>query len=192
MASRFLWIDLETTGLDPLSGSVLEVAVVGVDDDDPAMPVLAAWDCPIWANVKEYNQADAFVKNMHTANGLWAACSDPARAVEKSAVENALVDFVRGDNVEMPKGIMLAGGSVHFDLAWVRVHFPTFARCLSHRVLDVSTLKACERTWGAPFPDIKTDAHRALSDAMASIAEARALRARRWAPDAGPVYMGHQ
>jgi oligoribonuclease len=180
MSSRFLWIDLETTGLDPHKGSVLEVAVVGADDDDPAMPVLAQWDMRVSASAHEYSQADDFVRNMHHVNGLWDACAS-LNAMSRAAVEGTLCDFVRGDRVDMPKGVVLAGGSVHFDLAWVRVHFPTFARCLSHRVLDVSTLKACERTWGQPFEDIKTTEHRALSDVMASIAEARALRARRWA-----------
>ncbi len=182
MASRFLWIDLETTGLDPHTGSVLEVAVIAVDDDDPAMPEITGWTCPILAGVREYAQADDFVKHMHTANGLWAACSDPAQAATREAVEAALCTFVRGDRPDAPRGVVLAGGSVHFDLAWIRVHFPVFAKCLSHRVFDVSTLKAAERTWGEAFGDVKTDAHRAMADVRASLAEARELRALRWAP----------
>lgn len=180
MTSKFLWIDLETTGLDPHAGSVLEVALVGVDDDDPAVPVIAQWSAPVRAGEREYAQADDFVKNMHTVNGLWQACGS-LEAFPLSAAEDVMCKFVRGAAPDMPRGIVLAGGSVHFDLAWVRVHFPTFARCLSHRVLDVSTLKAAERTWGAPFEDIKTSEHRALPDVLASLAEARALRARRWA-----------
>lgn len=182
MTSKFLWIDLETTGLDPHTGSVLEVALVGVDDDDPAMPVVAQWSSAVNAGDREYEQADDYVKNMHTVNGLWAACFDLSSAREPYVVESTMLEFVRGSSPTEPKGIVLAGGSVHFDLAWVRVHFPTFAKCLSHRVFDVSTLKAAERTWGAEFVDIKANEHRALSDVLASVAEARAIRARRWAP----------
>lgn len=180
MTSKFLWIDLETTGLDPHTGSVLEVALVGVDDDDPAMPVRAQWSAVVHAGETQWDQADDFVKNMHSVNGLWAECFNGGLAL--GDVEGTMCEFVRGDSPDMSRGIVLAGGSVHFDLAWVRVHFPTFARCLSHRVFDVSTLKAAERTWGAPFDDIKEGAHRALSDVMASLAEARAIRMRRWAP----------
>lgn len=179
MSSRFLWIDLETTGLDPHTGSVLEVALVGVDDDDPAMPVLAQWSGVLHASEREWNQADDFVKNMHSVNGLWAECFGAPYAPGEA--ERTMCEFVRGSSSTEPKGIVLAGGSVHFDLAWVRVHFPTFAKCLSHRVFDVSTLKAAERTWGAEFADIKANEHRALSDVLASVAEARAIRARRWA-----------
>src|SRR5690606_27766948 len=107
-----------------------------------------------------FPKMDPCVRDMHTRNGLLSECMASSTTLEESDefLHSLCVELTGSDK---PRGMVLAGGSVHFDLAWSRVHLPRFASCLSHRVFDVSTLKIAERTYGEPFDSIKGDRHRA-------------------------------
>jgi len=177
-AHEFLWLDLETTGLDPATGLILEVAAVLCEDargDD--------FSAPLWASTAVYHTPEAlaavaiddFVRRMHTSNGLFAD-------VRESRVSIEDVDMVLETTCEhlapgRKHAITLAGSSVHFDLAWVRVHLPKTAERLSHRVFDVSTLRRAVDSWGPKVEWPVRDTHRALPDIMATIEEARLARA---------------
>lgn len=174
MTSRFMWFDAETTGLEPDTCKILEVAAVLVDDDSPAMGVRAQYQTCVAARRPDFVYAHPTVQDMHTKNGLWEECY--VKGVPLSEAQNHLIHLAS----QIEGKVVLAGGSVHFDLAFIRVHMPMLAKMLSHRVFDVSTLKAAERNWGVGFADIKADAHRALPDVMASLDEARAIRKTRW------------
>jgi oligoribonuclease len=175
---QFLWLDLETTGLDPRKCRILEWAVVlAADDRDGDMQPVAQFASVIGLGAEwACEEMDDYVRRMHTDNGLLAECAASATTLEES--EAFLVDLVGGPDT---RGVVLAGASVHFDLAFLRVHMPRFAACLSHRVLDVRALKLAEGAWGDGLADTKVVAHRALSDVLVSLSEARVLRARRWA-----------
>lgn len=177
---QYLWFDLEATGLSPQKNRILEWALVFARDTRLGdMSVIEHHSGVIHAGQDAFEEADEFVQNMHTKNGLWLECADSLDTI--GGTDQALVALCQEHTgLEKPKGLVLAGGSVHFDLSFARVHLPKFAALLSHRVLDVSTLKAAERSWGEPFQDIKSDKHRALDDALASLAEAKAIREKRW------------
>jgi oligoribonuclease len=175
---QYLWLDIETTGLDPHKCRILEWAVVlAADDADGDMQPVEQYASVIGIEPSAtIPEMDDFVRKMHNANGLLAECLMSTTTLAES--EAFLIELVGGPET---RGVVLAGGSVHFDLGFLRVHMPRFARCLSHRVLDVSTLKAAERTWGDGFADPTVTPHRALSDVLVSLSEARVIRARRWA-----------
>ncbi len=187
-----LWLDLETTGLDPSNGVILEFAAVLCEDDRAGdMAIVQEFDSvvlPMSADGIPLDGADAahwarelmdpYVVNMHTKNGLLADLEDPAKCCTLEEAEAFLCTLV-------PEGerATLAGNSVHFDLAWLRFHMPRFAKRLSHRVLDVSTLIGAEQAWGDSAQNLREaggPAHRALADVRASIASAKAFRARRY------------
>ncbi len=67
---KLLWLDLETTGLDPAKNVILEVAVSVAD---LATPFVAT---PIYhAVLVHHGQGlDPFIVDMHTKNGLLAEC----------------------------------------------------------------------------------------------------------------------
>lgn len=176
---QFFWVDLETTGLNPYQNRILEwAAVLAADDAAGDLSPVQQFTSVIGTGGDDLSkEMDDYVTRMHTSNGLLAACA--ASAVTLAESEAFLCSLAASIGAQ-PRSIVLAGGSVHFDLSFIRVHMPRFAAFLSHRVFDVSTLKAAERTWGDPFGDIKADAHRALPDVLASLAEARAIKARRW------------
>lgn len=180
---QFLWLDLETTGLDPHACRILEWAVVlAADDAEGDMSPIEQYSGVVGVfSEKELTEVqaemDPYVLNMHTNNGLLAEVV----ASESTLAESE--EFLIGIANELgakPRTIVLAGSTVAFDLGFIHVHMPRFAEFLSHRCFDVSTLKMAERAWkGEPFK--KAEAHRALPDVLESLAHAAEIRARRWA-----------
>lgn len=175
---QFLWFDLETTCLDEHEGIILEAAAVVADDGpigrmEPQEAYQAVLCCPGAMRRAEVND---FVLDMHTKNFLWAEAEESKHTLEE--VDEGLEYLCRATWGR--ERVVLAGGSVHFDLRWAKRHLPKFASCLSHRVFDVSTLKQAERFWGLGFQDIKGESHRAMDDALASLAEAKKYRDLRY------------
>lgn len=174
-AHNWLWLDLETTGLDPNApgARILEVAFAIVADGPLGdLSIAESFHAPIaCADVPE--GVDPYVERMHRKSKLWADCAGP------DALDLAEVDALAALTVEATwpgERVMLAGNSVHFDLAWIRVHMPLLAAKVSHRVLDVSALQAALAAWLPGFEPHRANAHRALADVEASIAAASVCR----------------
>lgn len=135
-----LWIDVETTGLDPRSDVLLEVGLLVTDQWGAVIPggslsrVIKPEDFA--AKIKE---ADDFVKNMHNSNGLIKEVWRTPASESPVAVDGELAAFVEqffGD-----EKVPLAGSSVHFDRKFAEVHLPKFVGAVSYRNVDISTLK---------------------------------------------------
>lgn len=173
--ASIIWLDLETTGLDPAAGFVLELAVQAADPSDP-LATAAMEGTPIRHDVKIAKAAaDEYVIKMHTKNGLW---DDVAAAPYTLAeVDDQLAEAFALSEGERTQGKrhMLAGNSIgSFDLQWVRVHLPKFARTLSHRVFDVSTLIAAAEMLGWQY-ERQAPAHRAADDIAQSQATLKSI-----------------
>ncbi len=167
---NWLWIDLETTGLDEHNGAILEVAAAVVDDGPAGtFDVIDSVETVILPEVMP--KMDDYVRDMHTRNGLLQriALGEGMILTEADAMFRAFID----ERLDANKKVVLAGGSVHFDLRWIRAHMPLLAERCHYRVFDVSTLKAAARVWGPGFADVKADAHRAMLDVTASVKEAK-------------------
>lgn len=172
---EFIWLDFGTTGLDPATCQVLEWAVVlAADDREGDMSPITQYQGVIHVADPAALEMDPYVRNMHTKNGLLAECVSSDTSLEES---DAFLAGVCAELGAAPRSISLAGASVHFDLAFIRVHLPAFAAYLSHRVFDVTTLKRALESWGPPGAKIKREpAHRAMSDVLESLNEARQWR----------------
>lgn len=146
--------------------------VLAADDADGDLTPVESFSAVVHSPREEtLALCDAYVTNMHTVNGLVDACAESETTLE--AGESFIIELIGGPKT---KGVILAGSSVHFDLSWVRVHMPALAACLSHRVLDVSTLKLVERAYFDPAFCVEADRvpkHRALDDVLASLEAAR-------------------
>ena len=173
---NLLWLDLETTGLDPFKHCILEVAVAHVTLEKPfdlgVKPCrpehLPSW--VVYLPKSEHQYLDPFILDMHTKNGLLAACSDASHRDHVFAVQEQLLTLVP-EIADREERTVLAGASVHFDLSFLRVWMPELARRLSHRVYDTSAIKLfCQSLGMNKLP--KGEAHRAAADVLESVWQA--------------------
>lgn len=195
---RLIWLDLETSGLNPSKHAILEVAVGfadlsvpfelktmdpfvlrfddvhthGVECKEPGAVVVGLGTddgpCPACSFAPE-------ARAMHAKNGLLAECRTSTTTVGE--VEDYLLTLVHGEPERGDDKPTLAGSTVHFDLGFLRAHAPRFAARLSHRCYDVSAVKLFCESLGMPrIP--KGNAHRAVDDVMESIQHAK--RCAEW------------
>ena len=160
--TMYLWIDLETTGLDPDYDRVIEVGWFLSDHHikitDP-QSVLITPDKIAW----ELMQQDTFVQTMHTENGLLKDMESFGTILIEDAEDQILEDLDKeaGDIL-----LILSGASVHFDRGFIRNWMPRLERRLSHRHMDVSALRLFFDSQGfASYGEkIRPTVHRALED----------------------------
>ena len=163
---KLLWLDLKTTGLDPTRGKILEVAAAVADlqtpfDLQPTYLGVSAGSPPdaIYSRVCSFAKwehwlMDDYVRSMHTKNGLLVECerASSTAAIIEGDLLSMLPEPGTYDRENTPT---LAGSSVHFDHAWLRVHMPTFAARLSHRHYDVSAVKLFCQSLGMTKPRVR-------------------------------------
>ena len=168
---KLIWLDLETTGLDPNACDILEIAAVGASIENPTVTQYLI-NTPVWHGGGGLSK---FIRRMHTSNGLLRECKiAPGLWTVGALFDDILREFI-GDDAEKP---MLAGASVHFDLGFLRRHLPYIADRLSHRVFDTSAITAFCASMGMPYPNASEPAHRAMYDIEDSIE--RYTHCRNW------------
>lgn len=170
---RLVWLDMEMTGLNPDSDTILELAMVVTDAD---LNVVA--ESPSWV----VHQADAVLDGMDEWNTRTHGGSGLTQRVRESdlnmgAVEQAAIGFMQ---LWVPKGVSpMCGNSICQDRRFMARYMPALIDWFHYRNLDVSTIKELCRRWR---PDLsaqvnKTGAHTALVDIHESIDELRYYRA---------------
>jgi oligoribonuclease len=167
---KFLWLDVETTGLSPDTDDLLEVAWALVDFDDPfdVGPVESAAVRYSDVRYPDLSHLSPFILDMHTKNGLLAECRH--RLIGVADIEEVLLGVVP-EVADKEERTTLAGSTVSFDHAFLKAKMPRLAARLSHRHYDVSAIKLFCQSLGMPkIP--KAEAHRAKDDVLESIAHA--------------------
>ena len=165
MEPLLLWIDLETSGLDPRADRILEIAHGIAKLSDPfRLQCKASW---VLHDEGPYSD---FIREMHTKNGLIAECAKSSTKL--AALEKTLLSFIP-ETSNYDQKTVVAGASAHFDLSFIRVHMPTLAARLSHRVYDTSAIKLFCRSLGmGKLP--RAEAHRAMPDVEECVSQALA------------------
>lgn len=182
MTTPLLFVDLETTGLDPRAryAGILEIGLRLVSPD---LEVLAArsWVVPYpeeWIRTARA-AADEPVREMHDASGLWTECADRAFV----DADHPFVDALRWVRTLEARDVPLAGSSVHFDRGWLDRHLPRLLEGRTYRLVDVSSTRETLARFGpaghrlaATRPSAPVKAHRVDPDLDASLAELRHYR----------------
>ena len=170
---KYLWLDLETTGLDPQFERVLECAVVVTGADLVPVEGLAfSMVVKPYGLVGRRQESDPFVQDMHTRNGLWDECA--ASEHRTRHLETRIIDLIEAVDWQYCRKPVLAGSSIHFDRSFLAVHLPDVVVRLHHRMLDASALMLAARDVGMPrHPAANPTAHRAMPDVLASIGHVR-------------------
>jgi oligoribonuclease len=164
--ARFVWVDLEMTGLDDKTCVIIEMAMIITDG---SLHELACLEQTIWQPESALATMSPFVRTMHTNNGLLnkvRASQTSLAEAEAKALEVLLahVPYKRGT---------LAGNSIWQDRRFLLRHMTHFENALHYRQIDVSTIKVLTREWygSAGEAPKKPSNHTALDDIRSSINE---------------------
>jgi len=170
---KWVWIDLEMTGLDPETCAIIEVAVIITDEH---LNEEGQYEAVIWQPEELLEQMIPFVKQMHTSNGLIKKVRKSQIKLEEA--EDQVLKLLK-NHVAEGKGI-LAGNSIWQDRRFLTRYMPKVEAYLHYRQIDVSSLKVLAQAWHPKngTPPNKSSNHTALSDIRASIAEMAFYRDR--------------
>lgn len=165
------WLDLETTGLDPERGHILEVAIV-ITTPELDEVAACAW-LPRVSHELAQAACDPIVLNMHLESGLWH--ERETRPTHGSGeLQAQALSFIRAHGAE---GSPMCGSTIGFDRSWLRLHMRGLHDAFHYRNLDVSSFKIWFELQGRKLP--KANAHRALDDVRESIETLRLMRGWR-------------
>lgn len=172
----YVFLDIETTGLDPKRDSILEIGWVMTNDKLETLNTFSA--AAVYSPMYDAQMGD-YVKKMHEDSGLLAVIrnnghTSPLEPYAAREFERNISHHVYPDT-----NIFLAGFSVHFDKAFLSLESswagffqnkedePGIIQ-FNHRVLDLSAIKImAHQVAGIPaerYRGENRNPHRALDD----------------------------
>lgn len=135
-------LDIETTGLDPHKGAILQIAafpVVATPRTDGILQFREEegnrFQALIWTDDVKW---DRWCVEHHARSGLAEAAAK--EGVSRSAVDSDLTAWLTRLGYSPGKRAKLVGASIHFDKSWINAHLPIASGLLSYRIGDVSSV----------------------------------------------------
>ncbi len=169
--SRWIWCDLEMTGLDTGRNHIIEIATIITDDQ---LNVIAEGpQLVIHQSEDRLKNLDPWIIKHHGASGLLESVRK-SNVSEREAMQ-ATLTFIK-KHVRENKA-PLCGNSIGTDRAFLSAQMPEIEAYCHYRNIDVSSIKLLYEAW---YPErerfTKTNQHRALDDIKESIAELKFYR----------------
>ncbi len=169
--TNLVWMDLEMTGLNPDTDTILEIATLITDRN---LKIIAEGPSLVVHHPQEVlDGMDEWCTEHHGASGLSARVL--ASDISLAEAEAQTLNFIHQHVPE--KTSPLCGNSIHQDRRFLVRHMPQLEKYLHYRNIDVSTIKELVRRW---YPDLtlpaKKGRHLALDDIRESIDELRFYR----------------
>lgn len=163
----YAWLDLETTGSDERRDGILEI---GIAVSDATFHPMATFERVIKCSPHARDAAPMRVREMHDANGLWAAALASSHEIDE--VDREATAWLRKLSDDQ---LILAGSGVgHFDSRFLRQHMPATARRLTYWTMDVGVIRRFLPLCGYDVPPAEDGKpHRALADALHHMDEMR-------------------
>lgn len=172
---QLMWLDIETTGLDPIRNVILEVGLVVTDLDlkplDEMSVVIFEGYYP-----DHFRNLDPFIRSMHMKNGLIKESHEHGITLREAQekIEAFLLSHEVNPSLDPP-----CGSSVHFDRNFISEHMPEVDEMFHYRNIDISTMKELCRRYNpalfakAPVLDKELVLHRAIPDIRDTLGEAK-------------------
>lgn len=179
-----VWMDLEMTGLDHTTDTILEIATL-VTDDDLAI-VAEGPDLVVHQAPEALDRMDDFVRDMHRRSGLLDNIAASTLSLEDAGTQT--LAFIK-EHVPQERTVPLCGNSIGTDRRFLARWLPEIEEYLHYRSIDVSTIKELARRW---YPDLvrkaptKQGDHRAMGDIIESLEELRYYRGAVFLPPPTP------
>ena len=182
--NNLIWVDLEMTGLDVASSTIIEIALVITDQD---LKELGRWPFgntgqAIHQPADVLEKIDAWGRKTHTKTGLLErVCKS---SVDLAAAEQEALALVQKycpqPGSKRTAGCPLAGNSIGHDRAFLQAYMPRLEQYTSYRNVDVSTIKELVKRWHPDDLYVKADTgkHGAMPDILASIKELQHYRSK--------------
>ena len=170
--NRLIWLDMEMTGLNPLTDKVLELAIVVTDahlNTIAEAPVLV-----VHQSDEVLEGMDAWNTSTHGRSGLTEKVR--ASTLNEQDVAAQMLEFLK--IYIGPNKSPMCGNSICQDRRFMAQHMPELEKYFHYRNLDVSTLKELARRWQPKVYDgfKKATKHTALADVYESIDELKHYR----------------
>ncbi len=164
---NLIWIDMEMTGLDPMTDRVIEIAVVVTDAQLQVRvegPVIA-----VHQSDAVLDGMDAWNRGTHGKSGLTERVK--ASTIDEAAAEAQVIEFLKG--YIGARVSPMCGNSICQDRRFLANYMPKLEAFFHYRNLDVSTLKELGKRWKPAIMDgfKKHQKHTALADIHESIDE---------------------
>ncbi len=168
-----VWLDLEMTGLDPKTCTVLEIGSVITDGE---LEVLAEGpSIAIHHTDKVLNGMESWSRFHHKKSGLTQSCRESKVSLKKA--EQMTLQFVQGFCKK--KSAPLCGNTIWQDRRFLVKYMPLLEQYLHYRTIDVSSVKELVSRWypkDHKMPREKRQTHRVSDDIRESIEELRHYR----------------
>lgn len=161
----YVFLDLETTGLDPNLSDILEVGIVVYDKNFNKLGVFSEVAHYRHPDKNPSTWIDPFVVNMHTMNGLWDECDASQRSLRQ--IELDAIEFLKaGGWIKQP----LAGSTINFDRSFLQTHMLKLHDVFHYRNIDVSSFKNVWNMYDMPelVSNNAESNHRAVVDCEGS------------------------
>lgn len=175
--NHLVWMDLEMTGLDPETDTILEIATIITDSQLNIVaegPVLV-----IHHSQAELDAMNEWCVRQHGESGLSRRVLESTTTLAEA--EAATLEFIQRYSPE--RGSPLCGNSIHQDRRFLVRYMPQLEAWLHYRNIDVSSIKEVARRW---YPGLRAPAkggtHLAMDDVRDSIDELRFYREKVFIP----------
>lgn len=177
----YVWVDVETTGLNPATCSVIEVAFVITEGPETGFKEVAGARGSVFVDpghaIDEPTKEQKRAFEMHKESGLWAAwcrASDAGYTYETHQADNWLCEFLAEVWLDYPAArLYLAARNPQFDRRFIESDFPRFAKELHYRNFDVSALCLVDPSLYDYEHGVEGEPHRAMYDILRDLEYAR-------------------
>lgn len=178
--TRMVWVDIETTGLDPKVDVPIELGLA-ITDSDGNMEASDSWfihDRSMeFAMALGRGAAHEVVGPMHEKSGLWDALANKKMTNKLVDVDDMASAFLDSHDIVVREQAICGSSVGSLDRPFLAEHFPFLYKCFSHRNIDISTIKEiCMRKNPNVYEGLqkyvpKRELHRVMPDIEDSVAE---------------------
>ncbi len=171
-SQRFIWVDLEMTGLEPQVDHILEIATIITDGNLEL--VAEGPNIAIYQPETVLSKMGEWCTNQHTKSGLVARVRESKISLQDA--QCLTLDFIKqhvGERISP-----MCGNTIYQDRRFLYQWMPELEAYFHYRNLDVSTIKELAKIWAPTVHKgiVKTGTHLALEDIKESIAELKFYR----------------